>query len=89
MVSHMADHYLKTLEHLDVAAESRDDLREEYRKPVPDPQRLRHLNAVNGRSMKLAEVHALLAIAQQLQEISSALDAEAPIPYVMSERVLP
>lgn len=77
----MADHYLKSLENLDIAAEARNDLREEYRKPVPDQQALRHLNAVNGRSLKLAEVHALLAIAQRLEDIGTGIDASAPIPY--------
>ncbi len=80
----MADHYLKALEHLDIAAEARDDLREEYRKPVADVQRLRHLNAVTGRSMKLAEVHALLNLGQRLEEISAALDAGRPIPYTVT-----
>ena len=44
---------------------------------------LKALEHLDDDALKRAEVHALLAIAQRLEEISSSIDAGRPIPYLL------
>lgn len=74
----MADHYAKALEYLDDVEVARADLSDEY----ADPQ-LRRASVIAslhqriGASMKLAHVHAVLALAAAAQDMRTAIEARS------------
>lgn len=72
----MADHYLKTLELLDDVAAVRAAIALEHDKPAEerDRRRLGRLHADYGMLLKIAEVHALLAVRAEVEHVASLVD---------------
>lgn len=78
----MADHYLRSVELLDEAAQARKELRDvvnEPPPPVPDgalatqrQRKLERLSSTSSTCIKAAHVHALLSIAQRLDDLGAA-----------------
>lgn len=66
---HMADHYELSREHVEDALSARAHLTDLYQAPERDGRLVAALNGELGDALKLAEVHALLAIAQGLQSL--------------------
>ena len=60
--------------HLEAIDTYAENLREEYAKARPDLDTVRFLNASIGRGLKLAEVHALLNIGEQLDRLATRLE---------------
>lgn len=71
----MTDHYSASVDHVEVVHAVRDDLQHLYRMPPEqrDAREVARLNHQLGDSMKLAEVHALLSVAQGLTDIYHAI----------------
>lgn len=76
----MADHYLRSIEHLEELADLRQELREAYAAPRQDRSRIADLHQSIGCAIKLADVHANLAVRQELQEIATSLQFQGIRP---------
>lgn len=63
----MADHYQKALEQLDEVDDLRKDLRKAYLEHAPG-SRVADLHQKINLNLKLADIHATLAVRQALQD---------------------
>jgi hypothetical protein len=73
----MADHFGSSVDYISEALEARDHLTDLYgiTPQDRDPRQVASLNGQLGDALKLAEIHALLNIGQQLQDVRSAIEA--------------
>lgn len=81
------DHYSKALDHIHAVHAARECLREMYRDRTRDPQDVARLNHDLGDALKLADVHATLAVVEAIDNLVDALD-ERLAPRVV-EQLLP
>lgn len=65
----MADHYAKSVDMLDAAKTTRSRIAGELGRPDRDQREINRLANQVRAQVKLAEVHALLAIAQSLDDL--------------------
>lgn len=63
-------HYSTALDHLAAVEAYGDSLSEEWAKDRPDPADVKFLTASIGRGLKLAEIHATLAVADAVRGLS-------------------
>lgn len=89
----MTDHRAAAENHIAAHRAAREHLREAYASPAGhDPRLVARLNGDLGDALKLAEVHATLAIAQQLNAIrerlveATDLGIKATPPALLAER---
>lgn len=78
----MADHYEASVNYCALAVEARDRLTTLYEQPTRDPREVASLNGDLGDAMKLAEIHAALAIVQQLREVAHAIESAGGVDLV-------
>jgi hypothetical protein len=71
----MTDHYSLSVDHVTVVHEVRSDLQDLFRVPpeVRDAREVARLSHQLGDSLKLADIHATLAVAQGLTDIYHAI----------------
>lgn len=67
------NHQERSEGHLRAVQANRDTLRNLYRDPNRNPQLVARLNADLGDGLKLAEIHATLAVADELRAIREVL----------------
>lgn len=79
-------HRHHALNHLEAVEAYAENLREEYRKPRPDLDEVRYLNAAIGRGLKLAEVHAALHTGTQLERIADRLADDDVLDFILGDR---
>lgn len=88
----MTDHRTAAENHISAVHSARDGLRELYRQPQHDSRLVARLNADLGDALKLAEVHATLAVVEQLDHIrarlveATDLGIKATPPALLAER---
>lgn len=68
------DHYSQALDHINAMLESRQSLRELYRDDDRDNREVARLNHDLGDALKLAEVHATLAVVEAIDNLVDVLD---------------
>lgn len=75
----MADHFASAVDYIGDALEARDHLTDLYQIPPTDrdARQVASLNGVLGDALKLAEVHALLEIGQQLRDVRAAIEGRS------------
>lgn len=78
----MADHYEAAVDYCARAVQARDALQDLYAQPTRDAREVASLNGDLGDAMKLAEVHALLAIAQRLDDLSRSIESGGGVDLV-------
>lgn len=72
----MADHFSSAVDYISEALAARDHLTDLYGIPATDrdPRQVASLNGELGDALKLAEIHALLNIGQQLEDLHGLFD---------------
>ena len=70
----MADHYEASVDYCARVLETRDALNDLYADPNRDSREVASLHGDLGDALKLAEVHATLAVVQQLREVAHAIE---------------
>lgn len=75
-------HQNRALDHLDAVEAYADSLSEEWAKDRPDAQDVKFLTASIGRGLKLAEIHALLNIGDQIARLADHLEDDDLIDFI-------
>lgn len=70
------DHYSRSLDHIQAVQETRESLRELYRDPGRDPRDVARLSHDLGDALKLADVHATLAVVEAIDNLADLLDEQ-------------
>lgn len=74
-----SSHRETALDHLGAVQAAVHALRDEYARPHHDRAAVADLQADIGRGLKIAEVHATLAVAERLDVIANGVDAVADL----------
>lgn len=82
-----SDHYSQALDHIHAVQETRESLREMYREQHRDPRDVARLNGDLGDALKLAAVHADLAIVEAIDNLADVI-AGVVRPRILAGPVL-
>jgi hypothetical protein len=77
----MADHCGSSVDYISEALAARDHLTDLYSIPPAerDPREVASLNGELGDALKLAEIHALLEIGQQLRDVRASIESSRSV----------
>lgn len=84
----MTTNHQKALAHISAVKAARDALGDLYRDPNRDARHVARLNSDLGDGLKLAEIHATLAVADELRlvqttliELFDSVADDLPVPF--------
>ncbi len=83
----MNSNYEKAQNHVEAVKAARHSLSELHASDRPQPHRVAALNQLIGDSLRLADVHATLAVADEIRELRGDLGGEGePFPRSWERR---